>query len=104
LVVLKPEYLSLRGLLFISAVLVGMMLGRFSRVVGSVLSVPMRYLGVVAGLLVISTLVVLGSFTMVSRCVLVMFCRLVVVICAFVFHFGYLSMSSFAGRSISRQN
>jgi hypothetical protein len=84
-----------------SAVLVGMMLGRFSRVVGSVLSVPMRYVGVVTGLLVISTLVVLGSFTMVFRCMLVMFSRLVVVICAFVFHSGYLSMSSFAGRSIS---
>ena len=72
-----------------SAVLVGMMLGRFSRVVGSVLSVPMRYVGVVTGLLVISTLVMFGRFTMVFRCVLVMFSRLVVVICAFVCHFGY---------------
>jgi hypothetical protein len=101
LVVFKPEYLPRCGLLFISAVLVGMMLGSFSRVVGSVLSVPMCYVGMVAGLLVISTLVMLGSFTMVFRCVLVMFGRLFVVICAFVCHFGYLSMSGFAGRSIS---
>ena len=33
------------------SVLVGMMLGRFSCVVDSVLSVPMRYVGMVTGLL-----------------------------------------------------
>jgi hypothetical protein len=70
-----------------SAVLVGMMLGRFGRVVGSVLSVPMGDVGVVTGLLVISTLVMLGSFTMVFCCVLVMFGRLVMMLCAFVCHF-----------------
>jgi hypothetical protein len=82
-----------------SAVFVGMMLGRFSRVMGSVLSVPMRHVSVMTGLLVISTLVVLGSFTMVFRCVLVMFSRLVMMPCSFVSHFGCLSMSSFAGQS-----
>ena len=65
-----------------SAVFVGMMLGRFSRVMGSVLSVPMRHVSVMTGLLVISTLVVLGSFTMVFRCVLVVFRRRKVVLCA----------------------
>jgi hypothetical protein len=81
-----------------SAVLVGMMLGRFGRVVGSVLSVPMRYVSVVTCLLVISTLVVLGSFTMVFRCVLMVFSRLVMMLRTFVCHFVYLSMSSFAGQ------
>jgi hypothetical protein len=87
-----------------SAVLVGMMFGRFSRVVGSVLSVPVRYVSVVTGLLVISALVVLGSFTMVFRRVLVMFSRLVMVLCSFVCHFGRLSMSSFAGQFSLQQD
>jgi hypothetical protein len=70
------------------AVFVGMMLGRFGRVVGSVLGVPMRYVSVVTGLLVIPALMMLGSFTMVFRCVLR----------TFVCHFVYLSMSSCAGQ------
>lgn len=61
-----------------------MMLGCFSRVVGSVLSVPMRYVRVMAGLLVIPAFVMLRSFTMVFRRVLVMFGRLVVVFRTFV--------------------
>ncbi len=67
-----------------SAVLVGMMLGRFSGVVGRMLSVPMCYVGVVTALLVISAFVMLGRFKMVFRRVLVVFRRLAVMVCAFV--------------------
>jgi len=70
-----------------------MMLGGLCRVMGSVLSVSMRYVGIMAGFLVISTFVVLGSFTVVFRCVLVVFRRREVVLCAFMCHFSYLSMS-----------
>jgi hypothetical protein len=87
-----------------SAVFVGMMLGRFGGVVGSVLSVPVRYMSVVTGLLVIPALMMLGSFTMVFRCVLVMFSRLVMMLCTFVCHFIYVSMSSFAGQSSLQQS
>ena len=59
-----------------------MMLSGLCRVMGSVLSVSMRYVGMMAGFLVISTFVVLGSFTMVFRCVLVVFRRRKVVLCA----------------------
>ena len=74
--------------------LVGMVLGGLSRVVAGVLSVPMRYVGMMAGFLVISTFVLFGSFTMVFRCVLVVFRRREVVLCAFMCHFPYLSMSN----------
>jgi hypothetical protein len=77
-----------------------MMLRRFSGVVASVLRVTMRYVSVVTGLLVISTLMMLGSFTMVLRCVIVMFGCLVMMLCTLVCHFIYLSMSSFAGQSL----
>jgi hypothetical protein len=87
-----------------SAVFVGMMLGSFSRVMGSVLSVAMRYVSVVTRLLMIPTLMMLGSFTMVFRCVLVMFSRLVMMLCTFVCHFVYLSMTSFAGQSSLQQS
>jgi len=60
------------------------MLGRFSRVVQCMLGMAVRYVSVMASLLVIRAFVVLGSFTMAFRCVLVMFSRLVVVLCTFV--------------------
>ena len=74
------------------------MLCRFSRVVGPVQSVPMCDVSVVCSLLVISTLVVLGSFEMVFRCMPVMFSSLLVVICAFICRLAFLSNCSFAGR------
>jgi hypothetical protein len=81
-------------LLFTAAVLIGMMFSGFSRVMASVLSVPMCYMGVMAGFLVVSTFVVLGGFTMVLRCVLMVLRSREVVLCAFMFHCGYLSMSN----------
>ena len=67
--------------------LVGMVLGGLSRVVAGVFRVPMRYVGMMTGFLVITTFVVRGSFTMVFRGVLVVFRRSEVVLCAFVCHF-----------------
>lgn len=64
-----------------------MKLGRFSRVVGGVMTVPTGNVGVMTSLLVIATFVVRGSFTMVSCRVLVMFSRLSVVLCACMCHF-----------------
>jgi hypothetical protein len=61
-----------------------MMFGCFSRVMGRMLGMPVRYMGVMPSLLVIPAFVMLGSFTMVSRGVLVMFGRLVVVFRTFV--------------------
>lgn len=62
-----------------------MMLGRFGSVMGRMQGVPVRDVSVMAGLLVISPFVMLGSFTMVFRRVLMMFGRLVVVFRTFVF-------------------
>jgi hypothetical protein len=59
----------------VTAVLVGMMLGGFSRMVGGVVSVPTRYMSVMTSFFVISGFVMRGSFTMVFRSVLVMFRR-----------------------------
>ena len=70
------------------AVLIGMVLGGFSRVMIRMLIMPMRHVSVMAGLLVVAAFVMLGSFFMVFRCVLVMFRRFSVVICAFVGHLG----------------
>ena len=73
------------SLLFLHpAVLLGMLLGSLTRVVGRLQSVPMRNLGMMASLLVISRFVMLGSFTMVFGRVLVMLGRFVVVFSAFV--------------------
>jgi hypothetical protein len=65
-----------------------MMLRRFSCVVGRIHGVPMRYVSVMAGFLVVPTFVVLRGFTMVFGCVLMVLRRLVVVLYGFVFHFG----------------
>jgi hypothetical protein len=61
-----------------------MMLGRFSRVMERMLGMPVRYVGVMASLFVTPAFVMLRSFTMVFRRVLVMFGRLVVVFRTFV--------------------
>jgi hypothetical protein len=76
----------------------GVMLGRFAGVVDCVLHVPMRRVGMVGGLVVIAVFVVVGRCAMVRRCVLVMLSRFVVVLCAFVCHFDYLSVTNMAGR------
>jgi len=70
-----------------------MMLGSLSSVVSRMLSVPMRYVGVMASLLVIPGFVMLASFKMVFRRVLVMFSRLAMVICAFVFGHFWVNLS-----------
>ena len=61
-----------------------MKLGRFTRVVGRVKSMPMRNLGMVASLLVIPRFVMLRGFTMVFRGLLVLLGCFVVVLGAFV--------------------
>jgi hypothetical protein len=68
-------------------VLAGMKLGGLSRVMLSLFSVPIRYVGVMTGFLVVSTFVVLGRFTVVFRRVLVVFRGCEVVLCAFMCHF-----------------
>ena len=70
------------------AVLIGMVLGGFRRVVIRMLVMPMRQVSVMASLLVVAAFVMLGCFFMVFRCVLVMLRRFFVVICAFVNHLG----------------
>lgn len=67
-----------------SAVLVRVMLSRFTRMMSSVLTVPMRDLGMMCRLLVISAFLMFRSLTMVFRRVLVMFRRFTVVLCAFM--------------------
>jgi hypothetical protein len=66
------------------AVLVGMMLGGFSRVMRRVLGMPMGNMGMMASLLVIPGFVVLAGFTMMFRGVLVMLGRFLVVLDAFM--------------------
>jgi len=69
------------------------MLGRFTAVVGCMLAVSMRHVGGMTCLLVISTLVMLGGFSMMVCCVLVMFCCLLVTLRAFVLHVGDLCVN-----------
>jgi hypothetical protein len=64
-----------------------MMLGGLGCVVGRVLCVPVRYVGMMTGFLVVSTFVVGGSLPMMFRCVLVVLRGGEVVFCAFMFHF-----------------
>ena len=82
-----------------SAVLVGMMLCRFSSVMSRMLSVPMRDVGVMPALLVIPTLVMLGSFKVVFRGVLVVISRFAVVVRTFMCHH---SVSTFQELVVSR--
>jgi hypothetical protein len=74
-------------------VFAGMMLARFSRVVGRIVSMPVRDVSVMPSLFVIPAFVVLGRFTMVFRRMLVMFRRLIVVLRAFVYR--HLCLSAF---------
>src|SRR5208283_3690339 len=74
-------------------VLIGMMLGRFTAVVCSMLAVSMRHVGVMTSLLVISTLVMRGGFTMVFSRMIVMFCCFLVMVRAFMFHVGNLCVN-----------
>jgi hypothetical protein len=69
--------------------LVGMVLGRFTGMVGRMEPVPVSDMGVVRGFLVIAGFMVFGSFAMMSCRVFVVFCRLLVVLCACM-HTHYL--------------
>lgn len=63
-----------------------MMFSRFSRVMCSVLTVPMCDVRVMGRFLVISAFVMLGGLAMMFGRVFVMFCGVSVVLCAFVWH------------------
>jgi hypothetical protein len=65
-----------------AAVLVGMVFSRFTRVVGRMEPMPVNKTGVVRRLFVITGLMVLGSFAMMSCRLFVAFCRFVVVFSA----------------------
>jgi hypothetical protein len=67
-----------------TAVLVGMLFGRFAGVMCRVKPVPVSDMRVVRRLLGIAGFLVLGSFEMMSRCQFVAFCRFLVVFSAFV--------------------
>ena len=67
-----------------SAMLAGMVLSRFTGVVGRMEPMPVSDMGVVRRLLVIAGFMVQGSFAMMSCRLFVVFCRLVVVLCACV--------------------
>ncbi len=86
-----------------SAVFGGVQLGRFSRVMCGLMTVPGRNVGVVTGLLVISAFMMRGGFPMMPGCVLVMLSRLRVMLCACMWHFSYLSMNSVAVQSKYRR-
>jgi len=64
--------------------LVGMVFGRFAGVVRRMKTVPVSDMRVVRPLLMIAGFMVTCGFAMVSRCVFVVFCRLFVVVGAFV--------------------
>ena len=66
----------------LAAMLVGMVLSRFTGVVGRLEPVPVGDMGVVRRFLVVAGFMVYGSFAMMSCRVFVVFCRLVVVLCA----------------------
>ncbi len=64
----------------VATVLIGMVFSRFTGVVGRMEPMPMSNMGVVRSLFVITGFMVLGSFTMMSCRVFVVFCRFVVVL------------------------
>jgi hypothetical protein len=61
-----------------------MMLGGFVRMVGRMLRMAVGYVSVMTGLLMIPGFMMLGSFAVVFRRVVVMFGRLMVMLCTFV--------------------
>ncbi|HEX3744437.1 MAG TPA: hypothetical protein VHW09_10925 [Bryobacteraceae bacterium] len=66
----------------------GVVFGSFTRVVRRVQTVPVRYMGVMRGLFVVTFFVMFGSFVVVGGRMLVMFSSLLMVFCSFVAH-GY---------------
>jgi hypothetical protein len=70
------------------AVFAGMMFRRFGRVVDRIDRVPVRYMGMMAGFFVIPIFVVFCGFTVMFRCLVVVLCSAVMMLYAFVFHFG----------------
>jgi hypothetical protein len=72
------------ALVDVAPMLVGMVFGRFAGVVRRMKTVPVSDMRVVPCLLVIAGFMVTSGFAMVSRCVFVVFCRLFVVVGAFV--------------------
>jgi hypothetical protein len=69
--------------------LCGVMFGSFFRVVCSMQMVTVGDVGVMSGLFMAATGVMLGRFFMMARCVFVMFCRLCMMFCALLVHRGY---------------
>ena len=63
-----------------------MMLSGLCRVMGSVLSVSMRYVGMMAGFFVVAGLMVSGGFAVVFGCGFVMIGSIMMMIGAFVCH------------------
>ncbi len=61
--------------------------GSFSRVVCRLVMVAMRHMGVVGSLFMISRLVVLGSFPVMSGCMFMVLGSFVMVLSSFLCHF-----------------
>ena len=68
----------------LAAVLVGVVFSGFRGVMCRMNPVPVSDMRVVRGFPVIPGFVMLGSLAMMIRCVFVVFCRLLVMLCAFV--------------------
>jgi hypothetical protein len=68
----------------LAAVLIGMMFGGFTRVVGGMEPMALRYMSMVRGLLVIAFAMVLGRCAMMSRGMFVVFCCFSVMLGTFV--------------------
>ena len=66
------------------AMLCGMVFSRFLCMMSGMKVMPMRYVRVMPRFLVVARFVMLGCLTMVSRGMLMMFCCLFVVFCAFM--------------------
>jgi hypothetical protein len=84
------------ALLDSSAMLIGMVFGDLAGVVCGMQGMSMSDMGVVPRLLVVAGFVVPGGFALMSCCMFVVFCRLVVVLDAFVFRpvFSFFSRQS----------
>ena len=84
----------------LAAMLVGMVLSRFTGVVGRLEPVPVGDMGMVRRFLVVAGFMVHGSFAMMSCRVFVVFCCLVVVLCACMHtHTSYLSFDDEVSQS-----
>jgi hypothetical protein len=67
-----------------TSMLVGMVFGGLLGVMCRVMRVPVSDVRMVCCLFVVAGLMVLGSFAMMSCCLLVVFCRFIVMLCALV--------------------